>query len=151
VKIASRSYYLVRLKNLRHVTSTDTSRSNPGSKPSEVKLAPHTQRGSSGPHFPDTSSQSSHALWPDDEAAQPTGPSELQATEVFATAGHLSLSPALKLRHHGCQFLRAHVTRGDVQGRFMPKCLLGRTKPGFGCLRWMSPTWPGLERSRWRP
>jgi hypothetical protein len=29
---------------------------------------------------------------PDDEAAQQTGPSELQATEVFAAAGHLSLS-----------------------------------------------------------
>ena len=59
--------------------------------------------------------------------------------------------PSVKLRHHGCQFLRAHVTRRDVQGRFMRKCLLGHTKPGFGCLRWMSPTWPGLERSRWRP
>jgi hypothetical protein len=59
-----------------HVTSTDPSRSNLGSKPLEVKLAPHTQRGSSGPHFSDTSSQSSHVLWPDDEAAQQTGPSE---------------------------------------------------------------------------
>ena len=30
----------------------------------------------------------------DDEAVRRTGPSELQAAEVFATAGQLSLSPA---------------------------------------------------------
>jgi len=60
----------------------------------------------------DYSSQSSHAFWPDDEAAQQIGPSELQAAglepcpgEDFATAGHLSLSPASKLRHHSSQFL----------------------------------------------
>src|SRR5947199_10843953 len=53
-------------QNLRHVTSTDLSRSNPGPEPSQRQTERHTpsEDQSSGPHFSDTSSQSSRAFWP---------------------------------------------------------------------------------------
>jgi hypothetical protein len=71
--------------------------------------------------------------------------SELQATEVFATTGHLSLhlrqnSATMAInssepRHRGRCTRRIHVK--------MPPW---SQETGFGCLRWMSPTWLGPKR-----
>jgi hypothetical protein len=59
-----------------------------------------------------TSSQSSYAFWPDNEAAQRIGHSELQAAGLepcpvadFVTASHLSLSRTSKLRYRSSRFL----------------------------------------------
>lgn len=63
---------------------------------------------------------------PNDKPAQQIGPSELQAAELepllsedFSIAGYLSLLLKSKLRCHSSQFLRAHITRRAVRGKFM--------------------------------
>jgi len=77
------------------------------------------------------------------------GPGELQAArldpclvEVFVTASDLGLSPALKLCHHSSHFLRSHITRGAVQGRFTWKCLYWSQETGFRLRGW---AWPGQD------
>jgi hypothetical protein len=55
------------------------------------------------------------------------------------------------LRRHSSQIPRAHVTGGSTRQIHAKMPPFDRRKPGFRCLRWISPTWPGLERLGWWP